>query len=130
MSAETSKGTAGAWIAFCGVIIAAVIAGVFSLHHQAAIAPYTGEVNAGARITPQSQRRQHTFPRTLTSVYMEGGHTREQWCQQAESAMKGEYPPGTIFTRINTDERSRSRCSPFNCPEYQYDCSFNVTTAP
>jgi hypothetical protein len=130
MSADANKGTAGAWIAFCGMLIAAVIAGVFSLHRQGAVASYSGEVNDQAPITPRSQRQQHTFRRTLTSVYMEGGHTRDQWCQSAESAMKGEYPPGAIFTRISTDERSRSRCSPFNCPEYQYDCSFNVTTVP
>jgi hypothetical protein len=110
-----------AWIAFCGTVIAAFITGLFMLSdrgHESSLAPAVETA-----VPAQAQ----TLRRTVSSPYLEGGHTRLEWCEKVLAQLRGEYPSGASFAKVGDNERSHSRCSPFNCPLYQYDCSFDVT---
>lgn len=66
---------------------------------------------------------------TRSSNWMSGGSSQQPWCDALINALRTEYPGG-VFTQIGSSERSRSRCRPFNCPEYKYTCTVQIQTDP
>ena len=71
----------------------------------------------------------HTFEVERNSAWMGGGSDQQKWCSQVISELRGQYPDG-LFEVISSSERSESKCSPFNCPQYMYFCTVRVKDDP
>jgi hypothetical protein len=76
----------------------------------------------------QRPAAQRTFAVTRESGWRGGGYNSDAWCRDLISILKGEHPHGQ-FQITGSAERSESRCSPFNCPQYNYTCTVQVTTS-
>ena len=75
------------------------------------------------------ERYGRTFTVQRTSPEMGGGHGQDEWCQNAISVLRGEFP-GAEFSKVNSSESSRSHCPPFNCPQYTYYCTIKIQADP
>ena len=64
-----------------------------------------------------------------TSNEMGGGFNQVAWCNQVTAELRAQNPDGT-FEVESSSEKSRSTCSPFNCPQYQYTCTVRASTNP
>lgn len=74
----------------------------------------------------QKTAPQRTFSVTRESGWRGGGYSPNAWCTDLISILKGEHPQGQ-FKIIASGEQHESRCSPFNCPQYNYSCTVQVT---
>ncbi|MCF1464413.1 MULTISPECIES: hypothetical protein [Rhizobium/Agrobacterium group] len=66
------------------------------------------------------------FSVTRESGWRGGGGSPDRWCTDLTSILRGENP-GAVFRIISKSETSESRCKPFNCPQYNYVCTVEVT---
>jgi len=64
-----------------------------------------------------------------TSPERSGGGSQPEWCNTAISLLRAQIPQGE-FSVIDSSERSRSGCAPFNCPLYTYSCTVHVKSNP
>lgn len=64
-----------------------------------------------------------------TSPWMGGGFDPGRWCAQVIGVLRGQYPDGD-FKELSRSEQSHTTCAPFNCPQYQYRCSVQVSADP
>ena len=63
------------------------------------------------------------------SGWRSGGYNQNQWCGEYTAQLRGKYPDA-VFVKKGSSEQRRSRCNPFNCPEYQYTCVINIKANP
>ncbi len=75
------------------------------------------------------ERYQRSFPVTMTSPEMGGGHSQPEWCNSAKGTLAGQYPGGN-FSVTGSSESTKNHCSPFNCPQYTYVCTLQVDADP
>lgn len=66
------------------------------------------------------------FSVTRESGWRGGGYSPDLWCEALIGTLRGEHPQGQ-FQVTSKSERSESKCAPFNCPQYNYTCSVQVT---
>lgn len=58
-----------------------------------------------------------------------GGYDPDRWCNDVIAILRGQHPEGE-FAVVSKGERSESKCSAFNCPQYNYHCTVRVKTDP
>jgi len=75
------------------------------------------------------ERYQRTFESDGRSNWMGGGFNQDAWCSQLTAQLRTANPEGQ-FEVVAKSEDSKSTCSPFNCPQYQYYCKVRVSTDP
>lgn len=75
------------------------------------------------------ERYTRVFDVTRSSHYMGGGYDRDRWCADALAQLRTEHPLAA-FQKISDSENTRNACAPFNCPQYQYHCTYRVSTDP
>jgi hypothetical protein len=75
------------------------------------------------------ERYQRSFPVTMTSPEMGGGHSQPEWCNSVIGTLSGQYPGGH-FTISGSSESAKNHCPPFNCPQYTYVCTVNADADP
>jgi hypothetical protein len=75
------------------------------------------------------ERYQRSFPVTMTSPEMGGGHSQPEWCNNAKATLAGQFPGGN-FSVSGSSESTKNHCPPFNCPQYTYVCTLKVDADP
>ncbi len=75
------------------------------------------------------ERYQRVFNVARDSNWMGGGFNPGAWCDQVIAELRGQNPEGT-FKVLAKSEDSHTTCAPFNCPQYQYHCTVEVSTDP
>ncbi|MBY3544795.1 patatin-like phospholipase family protein [Rhizobium laguerreae] len=65
-----------------------------------------------------------------TSDWMQGGHSRTEWCDTVISSLRPDYSADALLEIADTSEETRSTCRPFNCVQYRYTCSVRVRAGP
>ena len=76
------------------------------------------------------ERFGRTVAVTQDSGWMGGGHTQPEWCNNLIGNLRNQFPPDSQFKVLSSSERSKSSCTPFNCPQYNYTCTVEVQTDP
>jgi hypothetical protein len=76
------------------------------------------------------ERYDRTEAVTQSSGWMGGGHTQGEWCNTLVATLRPRYPQNSQFKVNGSSESSRSACSPFNCPQYNYTCNIQVQSDP
>jgi hypothetical protein len=75
------------------------------------------------------ERYLREFDVTRDSGWRGGGYDPGRWCNDVVGELKGQFPSGR-FNITGKNERSESKCAPFNCPQYLYTCTVRVQTEP
>lgn len=69
------------------------------------------------------------FDVTRSSHFMGGGYDQPRWCSDAAAQLRTEHPTAQLQI-LRSSENKKSTCAPFNCPQYQYHCTFKVRSDP
>ena len=75
------------------------------------------------------ERYTREFEVTRSSHYLGGGYNQPRWCADALAQLKTEFTAAD-FQELRSSENTKNTCSPFNCPQYQYHCTFKVKADP
>ena len=96
-----------------------------------------GKFDIGTAPVPRScrdpsheiERYAKEFEVTRSSHYMGGGYSQPRWCADALAQLRTEFTVAD-FQQLRSSENTQNTCSPFNCPQYQYHCTFKVKADP
>ena len=69
-----------------------------------------------------------TFSVTRESGWRGGGYNPGAWCNDLVSILRGEHPQGQFQVTASSERSESPWCAPFNCPQYNYSCTVQVTT--
>ena len=75
------------------------------------------------------ERYTREFEVTRSSHLMGGGFNQPRWCADALAQLRTEFTVAE-FQQLRSSENTTNTCSPFNCPQYQYHCTFKVKADP
>lgn len=75
------------------------------------------------------ERYRNEFEVTEQSGWMGGGHSQPEWCATVIQRQVSRDAEAAVSV-LTSSEMSESKCSPFNCPQYNYSCTVLVKTAP